>query len=31
MKAIILIEPGSIQNLLTKEVPVPQLKPGEVL
>ncbi len=31
MKAIILTEPGSVENLVTKEVSVPQLQQDEVL
>jgi NADPH:quinone reductase-like Zn-dependent oxidoreductase len=31
MKAIILSKPGSTDNLVIKEVPVPDIKPGEVL
>ncbi|WP_040625685.1 NADP-dependent oxidoreductase [Mucilaginibacter paludis] len=31
MKAIILSEPGSINNLTIREIPLPEINPGEVL
>jgi len=31
MKAIVLTEPGSVDNLTYKEIPVPEIKSGEVL